>query len=123
MWQLSDGVDTSVMSVADESFYSCVHNANHAFHRLRWLCDAIIIARSLSPEDRIRVRKLAIRHEQTGQLVAVSMAARELSGQSLNLERTDFPTPRLWCRLAPRHTRRMVERVEGNTSTFLEKTG
>ena len=121
--QLSDGIEASVMSVADESFYSCVHAANHAFHRLRWLYDAIVIARTLSPEDRIRVRELATRHGQTGHFVAAEMAAREWFGQSLNLDCENFAVPRLWCRLTPRHTRRMVERVEGSTSTALEKLG
>lgn len=123
VWNSPSGFEADVMSAPDEAFYSCIHAANHAFHRLRWLYDAITIARSLTPEQRARVRELAIRHAQTGHFVAASMAAQEFFGEPLELDCTGFPVPWLWCRLAPRHTRNMVERVEGNTSTFLEKVG
>jgi hypothetical protein len=121
-WRSPTGVESSVMSAADEAFYSTVHAANHAFHRLRWLYDAITIARTLSPDERVCVHELAVRHGQTGHFVAAALAAREFFGESLDLD-CSFPAPWLWCRLAPRHTRRMVERVEGTTSTFFEKVG
>lgn len=123
VWRSPSGLESSVMCAADEAFFSCVHAANHAFHRLRWLYDTVTIARSLTPEERVRVRELAIRHGQTGHFVAASMAAQEFFAESLDLDCAGFAVPWLWCRLAPRHTRRMVERVEGITSTFLEKAG
>jgi hypothetical protein len=122
VWQ-SAGFESRVLSIADEAFFSTVHAANHAFHRLGWLYDAINIARRLSAEDRIRVRQLAIRHGQTGHFVAARMAAQAFFGESLDLDCADFSTPWLWRSLAPRHTRRMVERVDGTTSTLLEKVG
>ena len=46
-WRSPSGFESRVMAAADEAFYSCVHGARHAFHRLRWLYDALLIARSL----------------------------------------------------------------------------
>jgi hypothetical protein len=123
LWRSPSGFESRVMAPADESFYSCVHGARHAFHRLRWLYDALLIARSLSPEDRAGVRELTLHHGQTGHMVAANMAALEFLGESLELDCSGFPVPWLWTRLSRRHMRKMVERVEGNTSTPAEKLG
>ena len=120
-WQSPSGFESSVLSPSDEAFYCCVHAANHAFHRLRWLYDVTTIARSLQPSERIQVRELAMRHGQTGPFVAAAMAAQEFFGESPALGCDDFPS--LWTRLTPRQTRSMVERVEGNTATLGEKVG
>lgn len=123
VWRSPSGVESRVMSAADEAFYACVHAANHAFHRLRWLFDVITIARSLAPEERSQVRGMAIRLAQTGHFVATALAAREFFGETPDLGCGGLPVPWLWCRLAPRHVRKMVERVEGNTSGLSEKLG
>jgi hypothetical protein len=120
-WRSPSGFESSVLSPADEAFYSCVHAANHAFHRLRWLYDLKTIAASLEPEERARVRELAIRHGQSGAFVAATMAAQEFFGESPSLGCDDLPS--LWTGLTPRQTRSMVERVEGNTATLSEKVG
>jgi hypothetical protein len=120
-WRSPSGFESSVLSPADEAFYSCVHAANHAFHRLRWLYDVKTIAESLKPEERARVRELAIRHGQSGAFVAATMAAQEFFGEAPSLGCDDLPS--LWTRLTPRQTRSMVERVEGNTATLGEKVG
>jgi hypothetical protein len=123
LWRSASGFESRVMSPADEAFYSCVHGARHAFHRLRWLYDAILIARSLTPEDRERVRELTLLHDQTGHMVAANMAALEFFGAALDLDCSGFSVPWLWTRLTRRHMRKMVERVDGNTSTPAEKLG
>ena len=123
LWRSPSGFEARVMSPADEAFYSCVHAANHAFHRLRWLYDTLAIARSLTPEERVQVRDTAIRLGQTGHFVAAGMAAQEFFGETPDLGCGGFPVPWLWCRLAPRHMRKMVERVEGNTAGLAEKIG
>lgn len=120
-WLSPSGLEASVLSPADEAFYSCVHAANHAFHRLRWLCDVMTIARSLQPNERIQIRELAVRHAQAGAFVAATMAAQEFFGETPALGCDDLPS--LWTRLTPRQTRSMVERVEGNTATLSEKVG
>jgi hypothetical protein len=122
-WRSPSGFESRVMSPADEAFYSCIHGARHAFHRLRWLYDAILIARSITPEDRARVRELTLLHGQTGHMVAANMAAQEFFGQPLDLDFSGLPVPWLWKGLTRRHVRKMVERVEGNTSTPAEKLG
>ncbi len=122
-WKSPTGEPIQVLSRADEAFYVCIHAANHAFHRLRWLYDAITIARTLTPEDRSRVREMAIEYRQTGNFVAARLAAREFFDESLELDCAGFPVPRLWSRLEQRHTRNMVERVDGTTATFAEKIG
>jgi hypothetical protein len=123
IWRSPSGFESGVMSPADEAFYSTVHAANHAFHRLRWLYDTIAIARGLTAEDGAQIRELAIRLGQSGQFTAARLAAQEFFGESLELGCRGLPIPWLWGRLAPRHVRRMVERVEGNTATFAEKFG
>lgn len=123
IWRSPSGFESRVLSPADEAFYSSVHAANHAFHRLRWLYDTITMARSLTPEDRTQIRALAIRLGQTGQFAAVGMAAREFFGETPDLGCGGLPIPWLWGQLAPRHVRKMVERVEGNTATLAEKVG
>ena len=120
-WLSPSGLEASVLSRADEAFYCCVHAANHAFHRLRWLYDVMTIARSLQPRERIQVRELAMRHGQAGAFVAAAMAAQEFFGETPALGCDDLPS--LWTRLTPRQTRSMVERVEGNTATLSEKVG
>ncbi len=122
-WVSPSGLESGVLSVADEAFFSCVHAANHAFHRLRWLYDALNIARTLTPDQRSRVRELALGYGQTGHFVAAVLAAREFFGESLELDCAGFTAPWLWCRLEQRHTRKMVERVDGTTSTVAEKLG
>jgi hypothetical protein len=120
-WLSPSGFEASVLSNADDAFYCCVHAANHAFHRLRWLYDVMTIAQSLRPDERVQVRELAIRHGQAGAFVAASLAAREFFGETPALGCDDLPS--LWTRLTPRQTRSMVERVEGNTATLSEKVG
>jgi hypothetical protein len=120
-WRSPSGFEASVLSPADEAFYCCVHAANHAFHRLRWLYDVMTIARSLESHERIQVRELATRHGQAGAFVAAAMAAQEFFGETPALGCDDLPS--LWTRLTPRQTRSMVERVEGNTATLSEKVG
>ena len=122
-WQSPSGFEARVLSPADEAFFSTIHAANHGFHRLRWLYDSVTIARSLTAEDRARVRELAIRHRQTGRVVAATLAAQELLNEPLQLDTTGFRKPWLWTTLQSRHVRRMVERVEGNTVTLAEKIG
>lgn len=112
-----------MLSPADDAFYSGIHAASHAFHRLRWLYDTVMIANSLTARDRSLVRELTLRHALAGRFVAVAFAAQEFFGESLNLDCAGFAVPWLWCRLTPRHTRRMLERVDGTTSTLLEKIG
>lgn len=121
VWRSPSGLEARVLSRADEAFYCCVHAANHAFHRLRWLYDVIAIARSLEPHERAQVRELAVRHGQAGAFVAASLAAREFFGEAPDLGCDDLPS--LWTGLTPRQTRSMVERVEGNTATLSEKVG
>jgi hypothetical protein len=121
LWRSPSGFNAGVLSTADEAFYSCAHAANHGFHRLRWLYDVITIARNLTPEDRLRVRELTIRHGQSGHFKAASMAAQEFFGETPQLGCDDLPAP--WTGLTPSQTRRMVERVEGNTATLREKIG
>jgi hypothetical protein len=120
-WRSASGFEASVLSRADEAFYCCVHAANHAFHRLRWLYDVMAIARSLEANERIQVRELAMRHGQAGAFIAATLAAREFFGETPDLGCDDLPS--LWTRLTPRQTRSMVERVEGNTATLGEKFG
>jgi hypothetical protein len=122
-WQSAAGFDASVLSRADDAFYSCIHAANHAFHRLRWLYDLLAIANSLTSDERARVRELAIRYGFTGHMMAASMAAEEFFGEKLKLDCSGFAAPWLLGRLTHRHTRRMVERVEGNTVTLAQKAG
>jgi hypothetical protein len=120
-WRSPSGFEAIVLAPADEAFYSCVHAANHAFHRLRWLYDVMTIARSLQPDERITVRELAMHHGQAGAFVAATMAAQEFFGETPALGCADLPS--LWTGLTPRQTRSMVERVEGNTATLSEKVG
>jgi len=122
-WPSPSGFEALVLSPSDDAFYSCVHAANHVFHRLRWLYDTICIARSLTSVECSRVRQLAIIHKQVGRFVGAEFAAGEFFGESLAFDNTGFSIPWLWSRLAARHTRNMVERVEGTTSTFFEKVG
>ena len=122
-WRSAAGFDSRVMSTADEAFYSCVHAGNHAFHRLRWLYDVITIARTLTPEERSRVRGLAIGLGQSGLFVAAGMAGQEFFGEAPELGCADFPVPWLLTRLTPRQVRRMVERVAGTASGLSEKLG
>lgn len=120
-WRSPSGFESSVLSPADEAFYSCVHAANHAFHRLRWLYDVRTIAKSLRADERARLRELAIRHNQTGAFAAATMAAQEFFGETPALGCDGLPP--LWTGLSPRQTRRMVERVEGSTASLSEKAG
>jgi hypothetical protein len=122
-WRSPSGVEFPVLRVADEAFYSCVHAAKHMFHRLRWLYDTIVIARGLTASERTETKALAIRHRQAGHFVGAVMAAREFFGEQLNLDCAGFPTPFLWNALALHHTRKMVVRVEGTSSTLVEKIG
>jgi hypothetical protein len=113
IWKSPAGFEASVLSSADEAFHSCVHAAGHAFHRLRWVCDLITIANSLTPRERTSVRDLALKWGQTGPFVAASMVAREFFDEVPRLDCREFPIPWLWSELTPRQIRRMVERVEG----------
>jgi hypothetical protein len=90
---------------------------------LRWLYDSLAIARTLTQEDHIRVRDLAIRFDLTGSMVAVSLAAGEFFNESPALDSAGFSVPWLWHRLSARDVRRMVERVDGHTSSITEKIG
>lgn len=108
----------AVLSPADEAFYCCLHAANHAFHRLRWVYDTLLIARTLTPDQRNEVRKLGIRYRVTGQLVAASLAAEEFFGEKLNLDLTGFTS-----HLRAVDMRRMVQRVEGRPVRFSESAG
>jgi hypothetical protein len=122
-WSSPSGVQSSVLSSADELFYCSVHAANHAFHRLRWLYDTLRIAGTLTEAERELVCEHATRYSQTGGLVAVALAAQDFFGEPLALDVTGFPVPWLWSKLSSRHTRKMTLRVEGNTSTMAEKIG
>ena len=51
------------------------------------------------------------------------MAALEFFAEPLALDLSGFSVPWLWTRLTHRHMRKMVERVEGNTFTAVEKLG
>jgi hypothetical protein len=117
------GFSASVLSPPDEFFYTCMHAANHAFHRLRWVYDTIRVAQRLTTAERDAVRGLAIRHSQTGQMTAAIFVARDFFSESLPLDITGFHVPWLWSKLSSRHIRRMVSRVEGNTASLLEKIG
>lgn len=123
IWRSSAGFESRVLPAAEDAFYCGFHAANHAFHRLRWLYDTIMIARGLTNEERIRVRELTLRHGQTGAFIAAAFAAQEFFGESPALDYTGFPIPRLLSRLTAHDARRMVERVEGNTATVAEKIG
>lgn len=123
VWTSPAGFPASVLAPPDEAFYACLHAASHAFHRLRWLYDSVVISAKLTPEERRAVRNLAIHHGEEGMIVATGLAARELFGETLQLDVSGLAVPWLWRRLTPRDTRRMVERVEGVTSTLVEKFG
>jgi len=122
-WPSTGGFEAMVLSPADELFYCAVHAANHAFHRVRWLYDTVRIARGLNDAERLSVRELAERHSQTGRFVAVAIAARNCFDEALALDISDFGVPWLWTTLSARHTKRMMTRVEGHTSTLAEKIG
>jgi hypothetical protein len=120
-WQSPAGFEASVLSNADEAFYTCMHAATHGFHRLRWLYDLIAIARVLKPEERMCVRQLAVRHGQSGHFFAAAIAAREFFGETPDLGCSGLPVP--WTHPNARQIRRMVERVEGNTASLRQKAG
>ena len=82
-----------------------------------------MIARTLNPLERSRVKEFALRGHFEGPLIAASMAAREFFGETLDLGCADLPAPRTWNTLTPQHVRRMVERVEGNAVTLKQKLG
>lgn len=123
VWQSPSGFEGRVLLRADDAFYSGVHAASHAFHRLRWLFDTMAIARTLTSEERAHVRELTIRHNQMGSFVAASLGAQEFFQESLTLDCSGFAAPRLWRKLSARNVRRMVERVDGNTANLSEKIG
>lgn len=122
-WNSPAIFESSVLSAADDAFYNCIHAAHHAFQRLRWLYDTLLIAKSLTAPERASVRELAVRHGQQGSFVAAAMASQELFRETLEFDSTGFPVPWLWTRLKPHHTRRMVERVDGSVTSLREMAG
>jgi Uncharacterised nucleotidyltransferase len=111
-WQSSDGLACRVLSPADEVFYLIVHAAGHAFHRLRWLYDALAAAKTLNAADRSSVRALAIEMGLTGYFVAADMGCREFFGEPLPLDLSGFKKPWLWTGLQTRHLRTMTQRED-----------
>ena len=110
------GFEVSVLSPSDEAFYTGIHAANHAFHRLRWLYDLNTIARVLRPEERTQVRELAVAKGQSGHFVGGHDRSPGVLSVKLLPWAAMICLP--WTRLTPRQTRRMVERVEGNTGSL-----
>ena len=96
VWKSPSGGEYRALSAVDEGFFSCIHAASHAFHRLRWLYDSLVITRSLTPQGRAQVRQLAIDHGQAGLLLAAALATEEFFGESLPVDCAGLPTPRLW---------------------------
>ncbi len=121
-WRSASGLDAMVLSPADEAFYVCVHAASHAFHRLRWVYDSVATARALTDAERNAVHELAKRLDTVGGIAATAIAAREFLGERLELGAA-FPSPHLFGELTAVQVRRMVERLEGNTTTLAEKAG
>jgi hypothetical protein len=122
-WSSAGGFESMVLSPADELFYCGVHAAGHAFHRVRWLYDTIRIARKLTRAERLLARELAKRHSQTAQFASLAIAAQSCFGEAPALDVSDFEVPWLRSRLSAHHIRRMITRVDGNTSTVAEKIG
>jgi hypothetical protein len=111
-WRSPDGWQCQVLSPPDEVLYLVIHAAGHAFHRLRWLSDALALAKTLEEADRTRVRSLAIEMGVTGYFVAADMACREFFGEPLPVDVTGFKKPWLWSSLQPRHVVVMARRGE-----------
>jgi len=105
-----DGSDFQVLSPADEAFYLVIHAAGHAFHRLRWLYDALALAKTLDASEKARVRSLALEMQLTGYFVAADMACREFFGEPLPLDLSGLSRPWLWSPLQTRHLRTMAQR-------------
>jgi hypothetical protein len=111
-WQSAKGAEFLVLSPADEVFYLIVHAAGHAFQRLRWLYDALALAKTLDAPARADVRALALKMRLTGYFVAADMACREFFGEGLPIDLSGFPTPWLWSRLRSSHLREMARRED-----------
>ena len=118
-WQASGGLECRILSPADEAFYLIVHAAGHAFHRLRWLYDAMAAAKALNATDRSTVLALAIEMGLTGYFVAADMGCREFFGEPLPLDLSGFKKPWLWSALQTRHLRTMTQRED---YTFAART-
>ena len=113
-WRSADGSEFQVLSPADEGFYLIVHAAGHAFHRLRWLYDALAVLKTLSGPDLARVRSMALKMRVTGYFVAADLASLEFFGEGLPLDLTGFAKPWLWSRLRTDHLRTMAHRENYN---------
>lgn len=109
-WRAADGSDFPVLSRADEAFYLVIHAAGHGFHRLRWLYDALTVAKTLDVAEKARVLSLALEMQLTGYFVAGDMACREFFGEALPFDLTGFSRPWLWSSLQTRHVRTMARR-------------
>jgi hypothetical protein len=118
-WQGSGGLECRILSPADEVFYLIVHAAGHAFHRLRWLYDAITAAKTLGAADRSKVRALAVDMGLTGYFVAADMGCHEFFGEPLPLDLSGFKNPWLWSGLQTSHLRTMTQRED---YTFAART-
>ena len=109
-WQLADGLKCMILSPADECLYLIAHAAGHAFHRLRWLYDALMVAKTLNAAERETVRTRALEMQLTGYFVAADMCCREFFGEPLPLDLSGFKTPWLWSTLQRRHLQKMAQR-------------
>jgi hypothetical protein len=111
-WHSVNGFQCRILSPSDEGFYLIVHAAGHAFHRLRWLYDALAQLKTLNASDRARVRALAIETDITGYFFAADLACREFFGEPLPLDLSGFSRPWLWSALQSRHLHTMAQRED-----------
>jgi hypothetical protein len=118
-WNFPNGAPTLVLSPPDECLYLVAHAAGHTFKRLRWLYDALAVAKTLNAADRERVRAMALEMRLTGLFVAADMACREFFGESLPIDLSGFRTPWLWSDLNTRHLRAMTRHTKLKFGTRL----
>jgi hypothetical protein len=126
-WKSASGLEAKVLCPVDEAFHSFVHAASHAFHRLRWAYDFLLISKTLTAEERSELLDMTRAHGQGGPLATVCLAASEFFGET-PVEDADLAPAWLRYRPKPRHIRRMVNRVSGGgnllaSSPLSEKLG
>jgi len=118
-WTFPGGSPALVLSPPDECLYLIAHAAGHTFRRLRWLYDALVVAKTLTAAEREQVRAMALEMRLTGVFVAADMACREFFGEPLPLDLSGFRTPWLWSHLNARHVRAMTRHTQVRFGTRL----
>lgn len=111
-WKSLSGFEANVLSPVDEAFHSFVHAASHAFHRLRWAYDFLLISKTLKAEERAELIEMTRQSGQGGPLAAVCLASGEFFGEA-PVSDSDLAPAWLRYRPKPHHLRRMVNRVSG----------